>query len=171
MCAICFAYIYKVNINQIRNVLINLTPEKYRNEKIATINKIHFINDSKSTNIYSTLASVDAVSGAVLLLLGGSNKGLDYTQLFNKLSKKVVQIAVFGEIANDFLKDNANKFKIEKFTTLKQAFDFLISIAKHNDTILLSPASASYDQYENYIERGKDFNNMVREYESLSTKK
>ena len=171
MCAICFAYIYKIKPNKIRNVLINLEAEKYRIEKIATINDVTFINDSKSTNLASTIAAVESVKGAIILLLGGSNKGLDYTKLFKEMSKRVKHIVVYGEIANQLIKDNENKFEISRFKTLKQALDFAVSIAKQADTILLSPATASYDQYANYIERGKDFNRMVREYENLSKKK
>ena len=114
MCAICFASIYKIKPSKIRNVLINLQTEKYRIEKVATVDNVHFINDSKSTNIASTLASVETVKGAIILLLGGSNKGLDYRPLFNKLSKRVKQIVVFGEIANQLILNNDNKFKMEK---------------------------------------------------------
>ncbi len=164
MCAICFASIYKINPKKIRNVLINLQGEQFRIEKVATYNQIHFINDSKSTNIASTLASVDTVKGAIILLLGGSNKNLNYKSMFNKLSKRVKQIVVFGEIANQLLLDNNNKFKLEKCENLEQAFNFAIKNAIANDTILLSPASASYDQYSSYVERGKHFNGLVKQY-------
>ena len=82
MCAICFAFIYKVKPRKIRNVLINMQPEKFRIEKVGKVNNINFINDSKSTNIDSTLAAVETIKGAIILLLGGSNKGLSYEKLF-----------------------------------------------------------------------------------------
>ena len=171
MCAICFAYIYKVNIREIRNVLLNFNSEKFRIENVAKINDINFVNDSKSTNIASTLASVETVKGAIILLLGGSNKGLDYKPLFEKLSKRVKHIVVYGEIANQLVLANDNKFKIEKFKTLKEAFNFATDIAIKNDAILLSPASASYDQYKSYVERGKEFNNLVKDYANKTKKK
>jgi len=171
MCAICFAYIYKIKPQKIRNVLINLNPEQFRIQKIANINGITFVNDSKSTNIASTLASVETVKGAIILLLGGSNKDLDYIPMFNKLSKRVKQIVAYGEIANQLLLANANKFKLEKFKTLDESFDFAIKNANPNDTILLSPATASYDQYSSYIERGKHFNSLVKDYETKNKKK
>lgn len=164
MCAICFALVFKVSLKKMRNVLINLESEKYRIEKVAVVNKVNFINDSKSTNIASTLASVDTIKGAIILLLGGSNKGLDYKQLFNKLSKRVKHVIVYGEIANQLLLDNDNKFPIDKYKTLEEAFNLAIEQAKPNDTILLSPATASYDQYSSYIERGKHFNSLVKNY-------
>ena len=168
MCAICFAYIYKIKPNKIRNVLINLQGEKYRIEKVATINGLNFVNDSKSTNIASTIASVESVKGAIILLLGGSNKALDYKPMFNKLSKRVKQIVVFGEIANQLILENNNKFKMEKCKDLTEAFDFATKNALSNDTVLLSPATASYDQYTSYIERGKHFDNLVKLYISNS---
>ena len=171
MCAICFAYIYKIKPQKIRNVLINIQTEQFRIQSIARINEINFINDSKSTNIASTLASVETVKGAIILLLGGSNKELDYKPLFNKLSKRVKQIVVYGEIANQLLLANDNKFQIEKFKTLDESFDFAIKNTNPNDTILLSPATASYDQYSSYIERGKHFNSLVKEYEIKNKKK
>ena len=170
MCAICYAYIYRIPPRLIREALINFKGERYRIEFIGKIDEINFVNDSKSTNISSTLASVDTVKGAVILLLGGSKKGLDYTKLFDKLNKKVRQVVVFGETADDFVTANSNRFNIEKFHTMSAAFDFAVSIAKPHDTILLSPATASYDQYKNYIERGRDFDKLVKEYE-VKTKK
>lgn len=164
MCAICYAYIYKIKPNKIREVLINLHGEKYRIEKVATANNIHFVNDSKSTNIASTLASVETVKGAIILLLGGSDKELNYIPMFNKLSKRVKQVVVFGEIANQLILANDNKFKMEKFKDLNQAFKYALTQANPNDTILLSPATASYDQYSSYVERGKHFDNLVNQY-------
>ena len=153
------------------NVLLNFGLEHFRIEHISTINQIKFINDSKSTNIASTLAATQSVKGAIILLLGGSNKGLDYRKLFSKLSKRVKLVVAYGEIANRLILDNNNKFEIMRFKTLKQSFDYAVSKANPNDTILLSPASASYDQYISYIERGKEFNNLVKNYENLAEKK
>lgn len=166
MCAIAFGYIYKVNPAKIAQALISFKPDQFRIEQLATVNNVHFVNDSKSTNIASTLASVDTVKGAIILLLGGSNKGLDYSELFAKLSKRVKQIVAYGEIADELIFANNNAFKIKKCKDLSSAFDYATSIAIDNDTILLSPATASYDQFSSYIERGNLFNSKVKEYAS-----
>jgi len=144
MCAICYAYVYKVKIKDIKSVLLNIQPEKHRIEKLCVVNNITFINDSKSTNIASTLAAIDSTKGAIILLLGGANKGLNYNSLFTKMSKRVKHICVFGEIANQLLLAN-NGFSMSKFDNLKQAFDFSLTIANPNDSIVLSPATSSYD--------------------------
>ncbi len=169
MCAIAYGYIYKVSIKKMREALISFVPEKYRNELVAVVNNIRFVNDSKSTNIASTLASVSSMKSGVILLLGGSKKGLDYSQLFTHLSKKVKEIIVFGEISEDLINANTN-FSIHEVKDLSDAVDMAIELAIPNDTILLSPASASYDQFENYIERGRLFDRKVRAYEISQNK-
>ena len=171
MCAICFAHIYGIKTSKMRNVLINLQGERFRIEKIATFNNINFVNDSKSTNIASTLASVETIKGAIVLLLGGANKGLNYKKLFSNMSKRVKQIIVYGEISNQLILENENKFNMTKCKDLKDAFHEAINIANPNDTILLSPATASYDQYSNYIERGKHFDELVKQYMNIKAVK
>lgn len=169
MCAVAYGYIYKVSMKKMREAVIEYKSEHFRNELIAIVNDIKFINDSKSTNISSTLASVNANKGAVILLLGGSKKGLDYKELFDNLSKRVKKIFAFGEISDELV-DRAEGFDISKVADLKEAFKSAVDIALSRDTILLSPASASYDQFTSYIERGNLFNSLVREYESRTEK-
>ena len=169
MCAICFAYIHKVKIESIKEVLLNFTPDRFRIEKVGNVNGINFINDSKSTNIASTLACVESVKGSIILLLCGSKKSLDYETLFKNLPKRVKQIVVFGEIAEQVQQANSN-FKIEVAENMSKAMEFATSVALKNDNIVLSPSSASYDQYASYLERGEDFNNQVKIYEQNSQK-
>lgn len=167
MCAICYAYIYKLPITKIKTALMNFNADNFRNTPLNVDGNIKFINDSKSTNIASTLASVEACDGAIILLLGGSNKGLNYTQLFEKLPNKVKQIVAYGEIRETLANTNSNlntNFKFAQFETLQQAFEFATQNAKPGDTILFSPSSASYDQYANYVERGEHFNSLVKAY-------
>jgi len=171
MCAICYGLIYKVSPQKIKQAILEFKPESFRIEYIGKINGINFVNDSKSTNIASTLASVETVKGSIILLLGGSNKSLNYELLFSKLSKRVKLVLVYGEIAEELAKSNNQQFKMQTCFNLNEAFDYAVNIAKPNDTILLSPATASYDQFKNYIERGKAFNLKVKEYEKASKQK
>ena len=171
MCAICYGLAYNVKPHKISQAIKEFTIDSLRIESIAKVNGINFVNDSKSTNIASTLASVDTVKGSIILLLGGSNKLLNYETIFNNLSKRVKYIAAFGEIADELIKANNSKFKIQHCINLSEAFDFATSVAQKNDTVLLSPASASYDQFKNYIERGNAFNLKVKEYEETCKQK
>ena len=170
MCAICFAYVYKVKLEDIKQTLLEFQPEKFRIEKVAQINGVNYINDSKSTNIASTVACVNSVKGSIILILCGSKKMLDYSILFQKLPKRVKQIIVFGEITEQVKSSNID-FKIEVVENMQQAVDFATKISLKNDTVILSPSSASYDQYSSYVERGEHFNNVVNAYESIAKKK
>ncbi len=165
MCAICFAYIYKVKPEDIRKVLLTFTSDHYRSELVCEVDGIQFINDSKSTNIASTLACVESIRNPIILLLGGSNKRLDYTELFAHLPKRVRRVIAFGDIREDLRVANADRFNLEVADDLKSAFSLATAGLKRNDTVILSPASASYDQFASYIERGKYFNELVRAYE------
>lgn len=166
MCAICFAYILKIKPAEMSMVLKNFVADDFRIQKVSSINGIDFYNDSKSTNIASTLASVQSIKGPIILLLGGSFKQLNYAELFNSLPARVRHIFVYGEIANELEMSNDNKFKLEKCKDLTSAFNNAVNLAIKGDNVLLSPATASYDQFSSYIERGEKFNNLVREYET-----
>ncbi len=168
MCAICFAYIYKIKPNKISETLKEFEPISFRNERIIA-RGVTFINDSKSTNIASTLASVDSVKNPIILLLGGSNKNLDYTELFDKLPKRVKKIFAFGEIADKLKRANNDKFDLKTYASLASAFKDATKNLNKNDVVILSPASASYDEFSSYIERGKYFNKLVQEYENSKT--
>jgi len=171
MCAICFGLAYKVKPQKIKQAILEFKVDRFRIEHIAKINGLNFVNDSKSTNIASTLACVETIKSSIVLLLGGSNKALNYDNLFNKLSKRVKYVVAFGEIADQLVRVNNSKFKIQHCVNLNEAFDFAVSIAEKNDTVLLSPASASYDQFKNYIERGEAFNLKVKDYEKTCKQK
>ncbi|MBR6778829.1 MAG: UDP-N-acetylmuramoyl-L-alanine--D-glutamate ligase [Clostridia bacterium] len=171
MCAICYAYIYKVNTKKMVQVLANFEVEKFRIQHVAQIKGVNFVNDSKSTNISSTLASTETIKGPLILLLGGAKKGLDYTELFDNLTKRVRKVIAYGDIADDLQQANQDKFDLHIVKDLNTAFDAAVDFTKKSDTVLLSPASASYDQFENYIERGNFFNQKVKEYENSTKKK
>ena len=164
MCAVCYAFVYKVKPTKIREALLDFTPEPYRIESVGIKNGIEFVNDSKSTNIASTIASVDTIKNPIVLLLGGSDKGLDYRPLFTALPKRVKKIVAYGEIADKLMQANNDRFNMYKADTLQSAFAIAVQDLKKSDTVLLSPGTASYDQFENYIERGKCFNQLVNEY-------
>lgn len=171
MCAVCFGYIYKVKPQDIRETLIEYMPERYRIEELGSVSGINFVNDSKSTNISSTLACVDTIKGPIILLAGGSKKDLDYKQLVSRMSKRVKFVICFGEIKEELASACGEKFKTIVCENLKEAFSSATEIAKKGDSVVLSPASASYDQYSSYIERGKEFNKLVQEYEISTSQK
>ena len=166
------AVIVAAKIMGIKNVdivaaLTDFKGIKHRVETVDTINGVTFIDDSKGTNVDATLKAVEAMKADTVLLLGGKNKGYDYGKLFSFLPKtKVVHAVLYGENRFALLKA-AREYNFEKITVC-DGFDFAVQVAAlkatSGQTVLLSPASASFDQFANYEERGDKFVEIVRSF-------
>ena len=136
-------------------------PLTHRIQWVDEIKGITFINDSKATNVDATIHALKTFKN-VHLILGGRAKEDNFSQLKDSM-KNISRIYLIGEAAA-IIASNFEGQKIKKFDTLKDAFDSAISIATHGDTILFSPACASFDQYLNFEERGEHFISLVKEY-------
>ena len=136
-------------------------PLAHRIQWVDEIKGITFINDSKATNVDATIHALKTFKN-VHLILGGRAKEDNFSQLKDSM-KNISRIYLIGEAAA-IIASNFEGQEIEKFDTLNDAFDSAISIATEGDTILLSPACASFDQYLNFEERGKHFISLVQDY-------
>ena len=136
-------------------------PLAHRIQWVDEIEGITFINDSKATNVDATIHALKTFKN-VHLILGGRAKEDNFSQLKDSM-KNISRIYLIGEAAA-IIASNFEGQEIEKFDTLNDAFDSAISIATEGDTILLSPACASFDQYLNFEERGKHFISLVQDY-------
>ena len=152
------------------NLLKNLSKFSgvcHRLEFVKKINGISFYNDSKATNIASTIVAVKSFKCDINLILGGSDKGFGFDELFKKMPKNVKRIAIFGQtsakIAFSARKFGFNNYRI--FAGLGAATKALFGQAKAGEIILLSPACASFDFFSNFEERGNFFKQVVREIE------
>ena len=147
-----------------KNILSNcegFKPLAHRNEKVDVIDGVTFVNDSKATNVDATSYALK-IHKNVHLILGGQAKENNFDQLkFN--IENVSRIYLIGEAAPLIAKSFVDH-KIEQCDTLNKALDRAIHNAKEGDTILFSPACASFDQYLNFEERGKHFISLVKEY-------
>jgi len=131
----------------------------HRIEFIRTISGVSFYNDSKATNIDSTLVALKSFKSNIHLILGGSDKGYSFDKLFEMLPKNVVQIIACGQTAQKIM-DSAKKYEfynIKIANNLKVAVDICKIDAKNGEVVLLSPACASFDQFKNFEERGNIF--------------
>lgn len=165
LCAICFAKKLNIKTNNVIKVLKTFETAKYRYQLVGCYNGISFVNDSKSTTVASTNMAIESTDQPIFLLLGGSDKNINYEDLFIHQSK-IKYYCVYGQTAQkifDIAKEK-NISNIQVFQNLKDAFDFCISNAISNDCVLLSPACASFDQFKNYEERGEYFNKLVKDY-------
>lgn len=164
LCASLAVFLETQNTDLIKNIK-NFEGVEHRIEYVKTINEILFYNDSKATNIDSTMVALAGFKTGINLILGGSDKGYEFDEIFAKLPKNVRNIAVFGETKPKILK-SASKFKFKNIyacDTLKSATKLCFNLAKPKDVVLLSPACASFDQFKNFEERGNIFKKIVLE--------
>jgi len=135
----------------------------HRMEWVASTRGVAIYNDSKSTNPDSTLVALHSFSGRVILLLGGKDKGLPLDEFILILLRASCICVCYGEIApriRSLVPPSHPSFVF--FDTLPQSVDYALDIATHGDTVLLSPACSSFDQFKDFIDRGDQFKAYVR---------
>jgi UDP-N-acetylmuramoylalanine--D-glutamate ligase len=172
LAVIVAAKIMGVSNADIASALTEFKGIKHRVETIGEVNGVTFIDDSKGTNVDATLKAVEMMQKETVLLLGGKNKGYDYGKLFEILPKtKIIHAVVYGENRFALLK-SAREYNYES-VTLCDKFDFAVRIAalkaKSGQAVLLSPASASFDEFANYEERGEKFAEIVQSFLPATT--
>ncbi len=147
----------------VRESLSDFENIEHRLEVVATINGIEFINDSKATNVNSAWYALESMEKPVVWVVGGVDKGNDYTQLFDLVKEKVKAIVCLG-IDNSKIIESFSSVvdKIVETQTAKDAVAASYQIGKKGDVVLLSPACASFDLFENYEDRGMQFKAAVR---------
>ncbi len=163
----CLACITACKILNIPNsIIVNTLKEfevsAHRMQLLDSINGVKYYNDSKSTNIHSTLSACRAVKGKTTLLIGGYDKGLDYTKLFNELPIKVNTVICFGDNKDKIIKDSKKSYSttIIRADSLEDAIDIASKVKCEN--VLFSPSTSSYDRFSDYVERGNFFKEYIR---------
>ncbi len=149
-----------INPQIIKETVENFTPLPHRLEFVRSINGINFYNDSKSTTVHATLKALDSFEKDIILIAGGTNKGSDFSRLNNLISNKVKAVVLIGKdkekiakqlnFENTFLEENLE-------SAVKKAY----ALANKRDTVLFSPACASFDMFKNYIDRGEKYKEIV----------
>jgi UDP-N-acetylmuramoylalanine--D-glutamate ligase len=138
---------------------------EHRIEYVATISGVEYFNDSKATNVDATLKALDAFPGNVLVILGGKDKGSDYKILRKALRSQARLALLIGSAADKIEAELGGVIPVERAETLARAVELASRRAQPGDTVLLAPACASFDQFENYEHRGRVFKQLVRELE------
>jgi UDP-N-acetylmuramoylalanine--D-glutamate ligase len=136
---------------------------EHRIEYVATVDGVEYFNDSKATNVDAALKALDAFSGNVIVILGGKDKGCDYAILQDTLREHARSVLLIGSSAEKIESQLAGAVPVEHAGTLARAVEIAAEVAKPGDTVLLSPACASFDQFDNYEHRGRVFKQLVRE--------
>jgi len=142
---------------------------EHRLEFVADIDGVGYYNDSKATNVDATLKALEAFAGRMLIILGGKDKDSDYTVLQQPLREKAVLALLIGAAAEKIETQIRGSVAIERAGTLDRAVDVAARSAHRGDIVLLAPACASFDQFENYEQRGRIFKDLVRRLQSNAT--
>jgi len=157
------ASIVNVRKESIRQSLQDFQGVEHRLEYVATVKNIRFVNDSKATNVNSCWYALQSMKSPVVLILGGTDKGNDYTEIEDLIQQKVKGLVFLGldnESLHNFFDGKVSLIK--DAVTMENAVKIAFEMGAAGDTVLLSPCCASFDLFENYEDRGKQFKTWVR---------
>lgn len=163
MAASTAAHLLKIRKQTIRESLENFQGVEHRLENVLRINKVQYINDSKATNVNATYYALESMEAPTVWIVGGEDKGNDYKELFPFVNEKVKAIICLGVDNKKLLETFGNMVDIIVETQyMSEAVKIAYKIAHAGDNVLLSPACASFDLFENYEDRGRQFKEAVR---------
>ena len=141
---------------------------EHRLEFVARIGEVEFYNDSKATNVDATLKAIEAFPGPLVVILGGKDKGSPYTPLREPLRQRKGLAIVIGAAAPKIAADLGGTVPVAHAGTLDRAVKLAMESARPGDVVLLAPACSSFDQFENYEHRGREFKRLVAQLEQQS---
>jgi UDP-N-acetylmuramoylalanine--D-glutamate ligase len=133
----------------------------HRMEPVGEVAGVRFVNDSKATNVASTVVALEAMTQPFVLLLGGRHKGEAYTALRRRLREAAVAVVAYGEAGDLIAADLGEAVRVVRGTTFEDAVTRAVALAPAGGTVLLSPACSSYDMFDNYEQRGDAFRALV----------
>lgn len=163
LASIISARIFKIKKEYINKTLAEFKGVEHRLEYVRELNGVKFYNDSKATNVNSVWYALQGFSEPIVLILGGRDKGNDYSEIENEIKQNVKHIIAIGESKDkvyNYFKDKMPVTLADDMTdAVKKAYHF----ADKNNIVLLSPACASFDMFDNYEHRGREFKRIVNE--------
>ena len=151
----------KLPVAEIREAICSYCPEPHRCEVVAVKDGVTFVNDSKATNVDAVEKALRSMAGPVVLIAGGRDKGMDFTAIKEVVKEKVKLAIVIGETQDKICEAWSNATMCVRAESMRQAVKMAASAARAGDTVLLSPACASFDMFENYEHRGEEFKQEV----------
>ncbi len=164
LAAACASRLAGASPDAIRRAVEGFKAVEHRLEYVATINGVEFYNDSKATNVDATAKAVAAFPGGIHLILGGKDKNSDYTQLADLLRARVRAVYTIGSAAEKIESHLRGVVSIHSCGTLDKAVSTAAAAAHPGEIVLLAPACSSFDQFENYEQRGRTFKELVHEW-------
>ncbi len=163
MAATAISYYSKIDIAVIAKSLKEFNGVEHRIEFVRELNNVKYYNDSKGTNPDATIKAIEAINEQIILIAGGMDKGSDFKEMVKSFKGNVKELILFGE-TKELIKEEAEKYSNCNITIvdeLKDAVKFSFELAFSGEVVLLSPACASWDMYESFEHRGKEFKELV----------
>ena len=154
---------YSVSSATLAQAIGSFRGVEHRIEYVTSIRGVDFFNDSKATNVDSAIKGVSSFEGNVILILGGKDKGAPYEPLVEAMRGKVKHVFLIGEAADRIAAALGKEFPVNRASTLTSAVRQSVTIGKPGDVVLLSPACASFDMFDNFEHRGQAFKSAVQE--------
>jgi UDP-N-acetylmuramoylalanine--D-glutamate ligase len=135
---------------------------EHRIEYVLTLDGVAYYNDSKATNVDSTIKALESFDRNIIVILGGRDKGSDYAPLRPLVSERVKQVILLGEASDKIASALAGTAPMTRCSTMAEAVRTGRKLAESGDTVLLAPACASFDMFDNYEHRGRVFKEEVK---------
>jgi len=159
------AFLYNLPVNIVKSTLNSFNGVEHRLEFVKEIDGVKYINDSKSTNVDSTLVALESFqkNKNIILIMGGRDKGFPYTPLRPLVKQRVKYLLLIGESAKKIESDLNGATEIINCGDISNAVKYAKKVAKNGDIVLLSPGCSSFDQFENFEHRGKEFKRLIKE--------
>jgi UDP-N-acetylmuramoylalanine--D-glutamate ligase len=162
LAAIAMAKLAGVPTDKVREAVGSFTAVEHRLQFVAKVRGVDYYNDSKATNVDATAKALASFAGGVRVILGGKDKGSDYTELLPLLRERTVAVYTVGAAAEIIERQLAGAIDLQRAGTLAEAVRMASAAAQPGETVLLAPACASFDQFTSYEHRGRVFVELVK---------
>jgi UDP-N-acetylmuramoylalanine--D-glutamate ligase len=162
LAAVCAAMLAGCEPEKVRRAVAEFQGVEHRLEPVATVHGVAYFNDSKATNVDATIKALESFPGNIHLILGGKDKGSDYSVLVPLLRARTKSVYLIGAAAEKIAAQIQGATRVVSSGTLDRAIRQASEAATSGDIVLLAPACASFDQFENYEQRGRIFKDLVR---------
>jgi len=169
LAAVCIGMASGVEPVAIRRAVKEFRAVEHRLEYVATLRGVQYYNDSKATNVDATIRALQSFPANIHLILGGKDKGSDYTELNSLIAERVKRVYTIGAAAAKIESQIGNAAPITSALTLESAVRKAADLAVEGDIVLLAPACASFDQFPSYEHRGRVFKELVQSLAALQS--
>jgi UDP-N-acetylmuramoylalanine--D-glutamate ligase len=167
LAAVCVGILMGCAPDKIAKAIRSFKAVEHRLEYVATVRGVEYFNDSKATNVDATIKALESFPANIHIILGGKDKGSDYTVLNDLLRQRVKRVYTIGAAADKIESHIKGAAEVVHAETLDNAIKRAAAVAQPGDIVLLAPACASFDQFQNYEHRGRVFKEVVRELAAI----